>query len=164
MITIATASVSDVIGIAERRDCDIVDAHVKECVVRHSSRLGRLVNDVSDTCTSVNLSVPSTFSELGPRWVGFVTNVGDENRCDLAATIRAVTKPILQSLEQTGCEHERFEEDSGSSSASDYSDSNTESTTSEESETEQGEEEEEEAFESDDERMTSERTRVRRRR
>ena len=141
---ITTASHADVMRISERRDCDIADERVKECVLKHSSRLGRLVSDVSDSCNEVDIVVPPKFEEIQQRWTQFVTASGKESGGDLATAIRTVTKPLLDSLTAAEEEHEKFETDAGSSSASDYSDSDTESTTSrgsdDESSGEEGEE------------------------
>lgn len=133
---ITTASHAEIMCISERRDCDIANERVKECVLRHSSRLGRLVSDVSDSCTELDIVVPPKFEEIQQRWTQFITASGKESGGDLATAIRTVTKPLVDSLTAAEEEHEKFEADDGSSSASDYSDSDTESTTSRESDDE----------------------------
>ena len=147
MTMITTASSLDVKCIAERRDCDISDDRVKQCVSRHSSRLGRLVSDVSDACRDVSIVVPPAFTDLERRWTSFITASAAESGGDLATTIRTVTKPIVDALEAARAEHERFEQDDGSSSASDYSDSDTETTTSRGSDDDDPSEEEEDSGE-----------------
>ena len=148
---ITTASHAEIMCISERRDCDIANERVKECVLKHSSRLGRLVSDVSDSCTEVDVVVPPKFKEIQQRWTQFITATGKESGGDLATAIRTVTKPLVDSLRAAEEEHEKFEADDGSSSASDYSDSDTESTTSRESddESDSRDDEEEEEYDSD---------------
>lgn len=147
---ITTASHAEIMCISERRDCDIKNERVKECVLKHSSRLGRLVSDVSDSCTEVDIVVPPKFKEIQQRWTQFITATGKENGGDLATAIRAVTKPLVDSLTAAEEEHEKFEADAGSSSASDYSDSETESTTSRGSDDDESSGEEEGEYDSDE--------------
>ena len=130
MTIITTASSADVKCIAERRDCDISDDRVKQCVSLHSSHLGCLVSDVSHACEDVSIVIPPAVTDLERRWISFITASATESGNDIATTIRTVMNPIVDALEAARAEHERFEQDDGSSSASDYSDSDTETTTS----------------------------------
>lgn len=126
MTTIASATASDARCVAERRDCHISDERVRRCVMRNASRLGTLVTDVSESCSAVEVAVPSAFSKLQSRWIALLTGSADP---DLPAAVRSVVPPMVDALTTTRARHEAFEADGGSSSPSDYSDSDTESST-----------------------------------
>ena len=128
MAIIAAASAVDVRCIAQRRDCDIDDERVRDSVMRHSAYLGRLVAEVGTACAAVTVAVPAEFASLEPRWMSFVTASTTKGDDDLEAAIRAATAPLSRALNEACVEHQRFEEDAGSSSASDYSDTDTDST------------------------------------
>ena len=103
-----------------RCDDDIVDADARECVIEHSSRLGLLVGDLN-TVFELEDSALKMFETQWREFLTATTTELSENFLSMVYDALEKHNDIMAGLQKT-------EEDSGSSSYSDYSDSETEST------------------------------------
>lgn len=170
ILAVDAASPDDLAHIANREDALVEDAALRECVTRHSSKLGLLVRTAESAAVQHGACVQNDL--VGPHdgaWRDRLRGTRAEaafaaDRVDVLQRIASELRTARDALAQ------REGEDGGSSSPSDYSDSETRSSSEEEMEDEEegededeGEDEEDESEDEEEEERTAPLPRRRRR-